>query len=81
MDKNRLLTCPYDSSHRIFEHRMSKHLIKCKLNNDHIQLLTCPYNTIHRIKPLEYEVIYFIYFYKQNIIFIIVYFKHHRNTY
>lgn len=54
-EKEKLITCPYDASHRVKQYRMFRHLTKCEKQHSHMKLETCPFNSLHRIKPLEFQ--------------------------
>jgi hypothetical protein len=43
----KMMTCPYDSSHSIRASRFEYHILKCKLDNP--PLATCPFNNRHKM--------------------------------
>jgi len=49
MDRENLVTCPYNKFHQIRNSRIRYHLIKCAKNHRHVQLWVCPYNATHHI--------------------------------
>lgn len=51
MDTENVITCPYNSSHRIVRHRMPYHIIKCVKNYKGPPLDRCPFNAMHRVLP------------------------------
>ena len=53
-DGIQLLTCPYNSSHKITMDRIQTHLVKCRRNHPEADLVVCPYNANHHMpKPEE----------------------------
>lgn len=50
-----LVTCPYDSSHRILRERIVRHLIKCRDNNkpQSLVMVECPINKNHIVREME----------------------------
>uniref|UniRef100_A0A182YN56 CHHC U11-48K-type domain-containing protein n=1 Tax=Anopheles stephensi TaxID=30069 RepID=A0A182YN56_ANOST len=43
-----MMTCPYNSAHRIVRHRMPYHLVKCKKQHDCArEMQSCPFNAMH----------------------------------
>lgn len=54
-EREKLITCPYDASHRVKQYRMFRHLTKCEKQHSHIKLEKCPFSSLHRIKPLEFQ--------------------------
>lgn len=53
MDKDNLVTCPYNKFHQIRRCRIVYHLLKCEKNYPDINLIVCPYNATHRIREAE----------------------------
>jgi len=47
----KLITCPYNSSHQILPHRIQTHLKKCEKQYPHLNLEKCIFNSCHRIEP------------------------------
>ena len=52
-DGSQLLTCPYNSSHKIAKDRIQTHLVKCRRNHPEADLVVCPYNASHRVPMPE----------------------------
>lgn len=53
MDKDLIVTCPYNSSHRIRRFKLIHHMIKCKKYYDTGDIITCPLNNSHVINRNE----------------------------
>ena len=51
-----LVTCPYDSAHRISKARMQFHLVKCAEANKNIRKEQCPLHACHKVDSVEYQV-------------------------
>jgi len=47
MDRENLVTCPYNKFHQIRNSRIRYHLLKCGKNHPNVELLVCPYNATH----------------------------------
>ncbi|XP_067634929.1 gametocyte-specific factor 1 homolog [Eurosta solidaginis] len=48
-----LITCPYDSGHRMLRKRLQMHLMKCRLNYPDVELYECPLNKTHMVPEPE----------------------------
>ncbi|XP_058465161.1 gametocyte-specific factor 1 homolog [Malaya genurostris] len=48
-----LLQCPFEKSHRIQAHAMSKHLFKCRKNHPNQKFIACPFNESHRVASAD----------------------------
>ena len=46
--KYQLVSCPYNSSHKVRKDRQAQHLTKCAAQHPWIKLEVCPYNALHR---------------------------------
>ncbi|OAD58154.1 Gametocyte-specific factor 1 [Eufriesea mexicana] len=49
------VTCPFNKSHRIINHRFQKHLSKCRKNYPKNTKVVCPFDASHMLNPEEYE--------------------------
>lgn len=54
-DLDRLLVCPYESSHKVTASRMNHHLVKCRKNYYVTEKTICPFNDEHMIFEQESE--------------------------
>lgn len=55
LDYEEMVTCPYNSSHRIRKYRMQIHLVKCKKNYPDSDLVPCDFNATHIVHKLELD--------------------------
>ena len=46
--KYQLVSCPYNSSHKVRKDRQAQHLTKCSAQHPLVKLEVCPYNALHR---------------------------------
>ncbi|XP_014473088.1 PREDICTED: uncharacterized protein LOC106743603 [Dinoponera quadriceps] len=51
MEKDIIVTCPYNKSHRIRRCKLMTHLLKCKKQSGATNKVTCPLNGIHIMDP------------------------------
>ncbi|XP_030387156.1 gametocyte-specific factor 1 homolog [Scaptodrosophila lebanonensis] len=50
-----MVTCPYNSAHRMLRKKLQQHIIKCReLYKNEIPLLNCPFNNSHLIPEPEF---------------------------
>lgn len=54
-DPERLLTCPYEPSHRISRKRLQVHLTKCRKNHPNAKKEVCPFNATHMVNEQEFK--------------------------
>jgi hypothetical protein len=52
-----IVSCPYDSSHKIIASKLQNHIIKCKKSHPELDraLEICPFNALHRFLGSERE--------------------------
>jgi len=53
MDRENLVTCPYNKFHQIRNSRIRYHLLKCGKNHPNIELEVCPYNATHLFPEVQ----------------------------
>ncbi|XP_017883067.1 gametocyte-specific factor 1 homolog [Ceratina calcarata] len=54
-DRKAIVSCPYDSTHKIKESVLPYHLIRCRRNQINLRKVICPYNVWHVIDEKEIE--------------------------
>lgn len=47
MERDILVTCPYDKAHRIRQYKLTTHMIKCRKQNKDTNKITCPLTNSH----------------------------------
>lgn len=47
MEKDIIVTCPYNKAHRIRKYKLMTHLVKCKKQHDITNKISCPLNSSH----------------------------------
>ncbi|XP_045120009.1 uncharacterized protein LOC123509639 [Portunus trituberculatus] len=51
----KLVPCPYNSSHQIIPHRLAKHIVKCKKNFPNADMKVCLFNAVHVVPSHQYQ--------------------------
>ena len=54
-DREQLVTCPYDPSHKVTQMRLPYHLIKCRKNHKDKEFSQCPYDAKHVILKAQFQ--------------------------
>ncbi|EFN76763.1 gametocyte-specific factor 1 [Harpegnathos saltator] len=52
-DNDKVVQCPFNKNHIVFNSRIQRHIVKCEKNYDSNYRVMCPFNATHRLSKSE----------------------------